>query len=584
MVENVIETDVLVIGGGMAGMFAALKAKAHGPRVTLIDKGVAGRSGATHFAEGDFTFFNPEVHNDMHAWIDQMVRAGEYLNNRKWCRILLEDSYARYKDMISWGVQVYRPDGRVHTGRYGPTEHHCLMNREYAPTLRQCALDAGISIIDRIMLSELVKQDGRIAGGIGFHTTTGDLYVFKTNAVVLAAGGSSIKNEAKPIHYWTSDGHAMGYRAGAVIAGKEFIGDPGRCMRSTYNETKESSDMSSILDSNGDVDILTRFPSFRAGLMGPMVWPTLNAEGGPVLSPSWEAHCGRAPLFIDYRDLPPERIKIAKHFFNRLGTTEIDKIDLNIFERDFLQYTAGRESAAQNIHGGCGIWPVDTNCASNIPGLYCAGNNCATMVSGAAYAGMGIGLCHAAVTGARAGTGAAEYAAINKRIKMDADQLAHEKKKVCSPMERKGGFGPRWATQVLQGFSVPYFIFNVKHETRLQAALTFVEFMNQHLVPKLKANDPHEWRLAQEAKNMVLNAEMALRASLFRTESRGAHFREDFPRRDDPEWLAWVKLQDQNGEMKLTKEPIPQEDWPDMSIPYGERYPKMIPLEDTTIP
>src|SRR4030042_2060842 len=103
--------------------------------------------------------------------------------------------------------------------------------------------------------------------------------------------------------------------------------------------------------------------------------------------------------------------------------------------------------------------------------------------------------------------------------------------------------------------------------------------MNSHLVPKLKANDPHEWRMAHETKNMILNAEMQLRASLFRTESRGSHFREDYPRRNDPEWLAWVKLRDEEGEMKAFKEPIPEKFWPDLSKPYKERYPAMLPLE-----
>jgi succinate dehydrogenase/fumarate reductase flavoprotein subunit len=93
------------------------------------------------------------------------------------------------------------------------------------------------------------------------------------------------------------------------------------------------------------------------------------------------------------------------------------------------------------------------------------------------------------------------------------------------------------------------------------------------------ANDAHEWRLAHETKNLVLIAEMRLRASLFRTESRGNHFREDYPRRDDPTWLAWVKLGEEDGKMKLTKEPVPKEWWPDLSRPYEERYPRILPLE-----
>jgi succinate dehydrogenase/fumarate reductase flavoprotein subunit len=113
----------------------------------------------------------------------------------------------------------------------------------------------------------------------------------------------------------------------------------------------------------------------------------------------------------------------------------------------------------------------------------------------------------------------------------------------------------------------------------LKAALTIVEFIRKNLVPKLTAKDSHELRLAHETKNMALNAEMILRASLFRTESRGQHYREDFPRRDDPTWLAWTKLHDKGGAMTVTKEPIPEEWWPDLSKPYEERYPKRFPGE-----
>ncbi|MCK4953468.1 FAD-binding protein, partial [Candidatus Bathyarchaeota archaeon] len=99
------------------------------------------------------------------------------------------------------------------------------------------------------------------------------------------------------------------------------------------------------------------------------------------------------------------------------------------------------------------------------------------------------------------------------------------------------------------------------------------------LVPKLKANNPHELRLAHETKNMILNAEMKLRSSLYRTESRGCHYREDYPRRDDPNWLAWVILKEENDKMKLSKRPIPKEWWPDLSKPYEERYPIRFPGE-----
>lgn len=113
----------------------------------------------------------------------------------------------------------------------------------------------------------------------------------------------------------------------------------------------------------------------------------------------------------------------------------------------------------------------------------------------------------------------------------------------------------------------------------MQAALTIITFIKNHLVPQMFAKDAHELRLAHETKNMVLSAEMRLRSSLFRTESRGNHYREDYPRRDDPNWLAWTKIKEEQGEMKLIKVPIPKKWWPDISEPYEERYPYRFPGE-----
>jgi len=152
---------------------------------------------------------------------------------------------------------------------------------------------------------------------------------------------------------------------------------------------------------------------------------------------------------------------------------------------------------------------------------------------------------------------AAKYAQQTEKPEVNDKELFRLKEFVLTPVELKGGFSPAWVTQLLQNLMMPYFISRIKHGERLQAALTIVEFMRDHLVPKLKAGSPHELRLAHETKNIVINAEMRLRASLFRTESRGTHYREDYPRRDDPDWLAWVMLKEEDGQMKLYKKPIP---------------------------
>jgi succinate dehydrogenase/fumarate reductase flavoprotein subunit len=302
--------------------------------------------------------------------------------------------------------------------------------------------------MDRMVMSELIKQDGRIVGAVGFNTNSGDLYIIESKATVIAAGSSSLKLVAKPTHYWTSDGEAMAYRAGAEITGKEFKFGGGRMpLRSGVEVAMKMAPQ--YRKPEGDwqeqaIETLTRFPAFRAGLMGPSTTTTINAEGGQVFSSSWEAHCGRAPVYIDLDAFSPEMKEWARSWFRRQGTAETDKIDLDLYNGGKLQFSAGRVEAIQSNHGGSGIWPVDTKCSTAIPGLYAAGNSCATLVSGASYAGMGIGLCHASVTGNRAGLAAVEAAMASEKIKPEKAEVSRIKEMVCAPIDRKGGFSSKW--------------------------------------------------------------------------------------------------------------------------------------------
>ena len=172
-----------------------------------------------------------------------------------------------------------------------------------------------------------------------------------------------------------------------------------------------------------------------------------------------------------------------------------------------------------------------------------------------------------------------QYASNIKKPVIPKAKLEDLKTEVFAPREREKGYSPAWVTQVLQSTMIPYYVLYVKKEDRLKAALTTVEFLRDHFGPKLLAKDPHELRLAIETKNMILSAEMKLKASLFRTESRGNHYREDYPARDDDNWLAWVKLRDENNKMSLSKVPIPEEWRPDQTIPYEERYFRRYPGE-----
>ena len=544
---RVIESDVLVVGGGMAGCFAAIKARDAGASVVLADKGTCGKAGQTPFA-GGMLVFNVAWGDDLEAWLHQIDVYGDHLNRRDWTELCFRESHARFEDLCAWGVEFER-DAAGQVLRRGVPLGPCEavhMGVVKAPlVLRRQAERQGVRIVDRTMVTGLLKDDdGTVCGAAGFALDDEDaVVVFRAGAVVLAAGAGGLKVPGWPIGDLTHDGDAMAYRAGATLSGKEFVDPHG---------------------SRADWDAPSAFGRFGAGEDDgrPRFGPIVDAAGEEVrrdgtlfLGLEFAAHEGRAPFAMQ---LPEGDVPVV-----------------------------GGAASGMGVHKAEGVWPAGLDCSTQVPGLYAAGDALGTMQSGATYAAIGQSIANCAVTGARAGAAAAARA---REAGTDTGsgrpapaaqpaELDRALEELLTPVRRRGGFGPRWATQVLQNTMLPYFVMFVKRGDRLQAALTTVEFLRDSVVPKLLARDRHELRLAHETRNMVLNSELRLRASLFREESRGCHYREDFPRRDDDVWLAWVLIREEDGRVALAREPVPEAWRPDPAVPYEERYPLRYPGE-----
>ncbi len=553
--ENRLECDVLVIGGGIAGCFAAIKASEQGAAVILVDKGFAGKSGQTPYARG-FMAFNPDWGHRLDAWMNYINKTSEYVNNRYWTEVTIRESYARYRDLVSWGVRFKTgQDGQPvrRTAPPGVTDNLEIDVKpagQYAQILRKQAVKSGVQILDRIMVVELLQQDGRVVGAIGMRVDSDDLYTLAAKTTILCVGACGFKPAGyPPIVQLTADGEAMAYRAGAEILGKEFVDT-----HSTRMDTPIG--IPNVLGRSKNI------PDDLKVLMGPgRGQPEANAEGGKIpdrpaeashytytyLEREFEAHAGRAPV---YTPTPA-------------GNKEV----------------VGGACLGMSLRKADGLWPANNECGSSLAGLYAAGDALGNMQNGAVYALPGSAIAGSAVTGTIAGEAAAREALQMGKPAVDEQEIARARQSVLAFTKRQGGYSPRWVTQLLQNTMMPYFISYIKKADRLQATLAVVEFMQEHLVPGLLARDPHELRLAHETRNMVLSAEMRLRSALFRTESRGNHYREDYPRRDDPDWLAWTKIKEEQGRMVLIKVPVPREWWPDLSTPYEERYPFRFPGE-----
>jgi succinate dehydrogenase/fumarate reductase flavoprotein subunit len=549
---KIIATDVLVIGGGMAGCFAALKAREQGAEVVLVDKGVVGRAGQTPFAM-DFATCNPEWGDDSKAWVDELVRTGEYINDQEWTEIVVKESLDRYHDLLSYGCETIKRSDGSHAFLAMPgVATKCIKFPEGQPCLkmRARANQLGIDIIDRFMVTELIKQGGRVIGAAGFDVLSGEVTVFQSKGVCLCAGMYSFKPLGFPGHELSGDSDVMAYRVGAEISGKEFTpihmtraDEPGGWYPFLDGLSQIAIDhpegFVGYEDGNGEELVLSIPPSFR--------------EYDIAL------HEGRAPIFLKLDDVAVELMR------NKGVEVKNNKIELVL-----------GPNLGMAIHGSEGLFiePDAFGQHSSLPGLYAGGDAASARHQGSIYCNWGFAILGASVTGARAGRAAAIHAKSLPTAAMGAEELQAIEARIGAPRQRRAGFGPSWVMELLAQTLVPYFVLGVKEAKRLQAALTMVEFYRDHLVPQLTANSAHELRLAHEAHNLVVNAEMKLRASLFREESRGRHFREDFPTRDDESWLAWVIIkQGPQGEMTLSKRPVPDQWKPDASRSYEDKYP-----------
>jgi len=434
------------------------------------------------------------------------------------------------------------------------------------------------------MITDLIKQDGMVTGAIGFHTRTGDFYNFRAKATVMSTGNGTFRDvpgAMGPVGHLSYDGEVMAYRSGARIGGKEFSNVGAAAFVAEKNEQTR-------IDLRGRTynTIPAQYPLWVS--YGPAIsftWCYVDAEGYETnrLTAANAVHEGRGPIIWNLDAARPEALEATLRDIKDSKTEfRLERVGIDLTKGGLFTGALRLESAPGHhiFGGGTGISSTGTDCATDVPGLYAAGDVYQSKALGASYPAFGFGLRNASVTGTRAGRAAAQYASKAKGMPMDKKEVEKIKEGIYAPINRVGGFSPRWVEQQLYNLMMPYYILLVKHGDRLEAALTMAEFLKNHIVPKLVAKDVHELRLAHETRNRVLSVELMLRSSLFRTESRGIHYREDYPRRNDPDWLADVTVRDKEGAIELLKEPLPEKWWPDLSTPYRERYPMRFAGED----
>ena len=545
------ETDVLIIGGGMAGLFAAVKAHDAGAKVMLVSKGRLGSSGETPFAKGIFAYDAKKEKLSIDEFVETVSRSALGTNNAVYTRQMAEHSMERVNELREWGF-------------FESPLYNKSFNKPIA--LRN------IPVMERITITHLIKEEGRIAGAAGFSLDEAKIHFFNAKSIILCTGAGGFKPNGFPICDLTHDGTIMAYNIGAKVTGKEWNdGHPGQltnaaaCFDGWHGMFERKPGLTGV-EVHHDLGVDLNYKAYIEGspvqMGGPGMGDEIRVTGGPYVPDEFQRHGDQ-----EKRGNRPGGDGLEGRKGNELiggghpeggppgkdgkGHGEIDA------PPGMGGISVGGSSAGMAIHKSEGVVPINDKCESNIPGLYAAGDALGSYMAGAIYTQVGSSLAGSAVQGAVAGEAAAAYSKSVKITRIAKAKIHEIKEEIRAPLNRNAGYSPAWITQTLQGIMIPNFIIYVKKENLLKAALTYIEELRDHHMPMLRAADLHELRLAHETTNMILTAEMKLKTSIMRTESRCSHYRLDYPELDDVNWRAWINIyKGADGTMQFEKQPF----------------------------
>ncbi len=547
-----IEADVLVIGGGLAGTWAALRAKEFVDKVVLVDKARVSRSGATTSAAG--VMLCPAEEDDLNLWMREIVERGEYMNDQDWLRLMLEEQIDRIQDLASWGLPVERDaEGKIARQVGRGHEHTRLLmfhGKKLMETMRKQVLAMDVELLERVMVTDLLTSDGQhpsrgsVVGAVGIHPRTGDYYLFKAKAIVLSTGSMYPRVGGFFVDNITGDSPAIGFRAGAELIGMEFaLGGPlGLWDRRFYTVGYN------MFVGHGAYFVNGQEERFMAKF-NPVLKERVNWQG---LVPSFckEAVEGRGPTYADMTHLPPETIERFRRVIPH---------SMRVFDRSGIDLTKQRVTlepilglAAPSGEGGI---KVNLYCEANLPGLYAAGA-ASKMLAHGTYSVGGVNLAWCNVSGHRAGEYAARYAQAIDGVEIKEEQAKALQVQTTAPLGKKGGIKPDQVFEDIRRLNAPVSVSVAKNKERIMRVLSEIDQLKEKL-SDLEAPDHHELVKAHEARNYVQCSELAHRAALERTESRYYQFREDYPERDDRDWLKWIVQWREGDEIMSRLEPIP---------------------------
>jgi succinate dehydrogenase / fumarate reductase, flavoprotein subunit len=580
---------VLVIGAGGAGLRAAIEASAAGVRVGLLCKSLLGKA-HTVMAEGGIAAALANV-DDRDSWkvhFADTMRGGQYVNNWRMAELHAKEAPDRVRELEAWGAVFDRTkDGRILQRNFGGHKYPRLAHvgdrtgLEMIRTLQDHGIHRGLDIHMEFTVVSLLTDGPRVVGAVGYERERGRFRVFKAKAVVLATGGIGRAYRITS-NSWegTGDGHALAYRAGAELIDMEFVqfhptgmiwppsvqgilvtegvrGEGGVLRNSqgrrfmfddipeNYRNQTADNPEEGWRYTQGDKnarrppELLTRDHVARC-IVREIKDGRGSPHGGVFLDISWIKE--KLPNAEEHirRKLPS-----MYHQFKELANIDITKEPMEI---------------GPTTHYVMGGIRVDSDSQmSTLPGLFAAGE-CAAGINGANRLG-GNSLSDLLVFGKRAGEYAADFAKKNGAPRIDETQVESAVKCSLAPFDR--GTGAENPFKIQQDLQVMMqdLVGIVRLETEMLRALSELEKLKQR-ADQAGVTGHREyhtgWHTAQDLGNLLVVSEAIARSALERKESRGGHFRQDFPKKEEAfSTFNFAVRAGSDGSMQVSRVPLP---------------------------
>jgi succinate dehydrogenase/fumarate reductase flavoprotein subunit len=519
MHEEIIKTDVLCVGGGIAGLMGAIRAGELGAKVVVAEKGNPLYSGCGRMGNDHFETWIPEVHGeDRDAWIEELLRTakGEILISKDILRAQFMKAYEVVQLWDSYGIPMkykgkWEFAGHSFPGR--PFTHIKYEGRFQKKVLVKQAEDRGARIMRRAMVFDLLREGDAITGAVGVHTREDKVYVFQAKVVLLATGKCSrlypcltpgwMFNDPHG-NTQSGDGRAMALRAGAELQNLEM---PQRHIGPKYfTKFGQATWVGVVRDWYGKrAGTFVSKPDRRYGDMICEV---------NKLVPEQYTQAGKGPLYMDCTGIEAEDLDYMLHWFVHEGNVSLldhmkaEGIDLRKHPIEFTTYP---------LRGG-GLIVADQKAETSLRGLYAAGDEAFGDISAAATFGY------------IAGENAAKYAEAARDPDVERRRSRIEQTEDLIDRLRSRVNGPDWEeTQAALQQTMLDYAGKVRNESLLLQGIHHLRRIKEKARTTMMAKNPHELGRCLEVLNMLDLGEATFIMALDRKETRGLHVRPDYP-------------------------------------------------------